>query len=67
MVLPESADEVSQVVQTLSAGMHVWEDQCQYAIQSAGYVEGHRDAAKLSSDIVLDTRLLLVRQTSKMA
>nr|AIW00665.1 FAD/FMN-dependent oxidoreductase [Shiraia sp. slf14] len=37
VVLPESADEVSQIVQTLSAGMHVFKDQCQFAIRGAGH------------------------------
>lgn len=38
VILPESADEVSQVIHTLSAGYHAWKEQCRFAIRGAGYV-----------------------------
>ncbi|KAH7084743.1 oxidoreductase [Paraphoma chrysanthemicola] len=37
VILPESADEVSQIVQTLSAGYHAWKEQCRFAIRGAGH------------------------------
>ncbi|KAH4050217.1 hypothetical protein HBI56_063040 [Parastagonospora nodorum] len=52
VVLPESADEVSQVVQTLSAGIHVWQDRCRYAIRGAGHTP-FAGAANIEDGIVV--------------
>ncbi|KAH8730330.1 oxidoreductase [Phaeosphaeriaceae sp. PMI808] len=52
VVLPESADEVSQVVQTLSIGVHEWEGQCQFAIRGAGHTS-FAGASNIEEGIVI--------------
>ena len=36
VVLPESAEEVSAAVSTLSIGASLWQDQCQFAVRGGG-------------------------------
>ncbi|KAF2795486.1 oxidoreductase [Melanomma pulvis-pyrius CBS 109.77] len=52
VVLPESAEEVSKVVLTLSAGMEVWKERCQFAIRGGGHTP-FAGAANIEQGVVI--------------
>lgn len=48
VVMPQSAKEVSQAMQVLAHGMHIWKDQCQFAIRGAGSVLRFNKSTRLA-------------------
>ncbi|TKX25781.1 FAD-linked oxidoreductase-like protein 1 [Elsinoe australis] len=64
IVLPSSAQEVSEAVSTLSLGATVWKDRCQFAIRGGGHTPW-AGAANIEQGIVIDTSNLPAAGLSK--
>ncbi|KAF2219506.1 oxidoreductase [Elsinoe ampelina] len=57
IVIPSSAQEVSEAVSVLSLGATVWSDRCQFAIRGGGHTPW-AGAATIEGGIVIDTTYL---------
>lgn len=50
VALPESAQDVSTALKTLSLGATVWKDRCQFAVKGGGYVSGLSSPVPANND-----------------
>lgn len=53
IVIPKSAENVSNAVNTLTHGADVWKDQCQFAIRGGGHTP-YKGAASIDGGILID-------------